>query len=122
VREDDFSEGEIDLDALGRWNDTDMNSPTFAGVLLNRSEIAPFKGMGLVPDYTKDPTTGVITHNHPGLLVVPAMVEIDLRLKTDVPMHLEYFVRVRDDDDRLWHNDADPILQTNPTLFQPTIM
>ena len=87
--------------------------------------------VGKVPGYVPvcpaqismcDPSQQVLARQNPGLLVVPAMVEIDLRLKTDVPMHLEYFVRVRDDEDRLWHNDADPVLQTNPTLFQPTIM
>jgi len=122
VREDDFTEGELDLDALGRWNDTAMTDPTFAGVLINRSDVDAI-GLGMVPGGTSViPNSSRLRLNNPGLLVVPAMVEIDLRLKTDVPMHLEYFVRVRDDDDRLWHNDADPILQTNPTLFQPTIM
>jgi hypothetical protein len=118
VREDDFAEGEMDLDALGRWNDADMLSPTFAGVLINRSEVKPYIGMGLVPDYLKDPTTGVITHANPGRLVVPAMIEIDLRLKTDVPMRCEYYVRVRDDDDRLLHNDGDTLFSPTPTLFQ----
>ena len=122
VREDDFTEGELDLDALGRWNDTAMTDPTFAGVLINRSDVDAI-GLGMVPGGTSViPNTSRLRLNNPGLLVVPAMVEIDLRLKTDVPMHLEFFVRVRDDEDRLWHNDADPVLQTNPTLFQPTIM
>ena len=48
VREDDFAEGELDLDALGRWNDADVASPTFAGVLINRSDVNPI-GMNLVP-------------------------------------------------------------------------
>ena len=48
VREDDFAEGELDLDALGRWNDADPASPTFAGVLINRSDVNPI-GMNLVP-------------------------------------------------------------------------
>jgi len=29
---------------------------------------------------------------------------------------------VRDDEDRLWHNDADDVLQPDPTLFQPPAM
>jgi hypothetical protein len=120
VREDDFAEGEIDMDALGRWNDPDTASPTFAGVLINRSEVPPFIGMGMVPDYTKN--GGTITHDHPGKLVVPAMYEVDLRLKADAPMILEYFVRVRDDDDRLLHNDADRLYEPAPTLFQPVVM
>jgi len=102
VREDDFAEGELDLDALGRWNDADVASPTFAGVLINRSDVNPV-GMNLVP----------------ANLVVPAMVQIDVRLRSTVAMRCEYYVRVRDDDDRLWHNDADDVYQTSPTLFQP---
>ena len=102
VREDDFAEGELDLDALGRWNDADAASPTFAGVLINRSDVNPI-GMNLVPPN----------------LVVPAMVQIDVRLRSTVAMRCEYYVRVRDDDDRLWHNDADDVYQTSPTLFQP---
>jgi hypothetical protein len=105
VREDDFAEGELDLDALGRWNDPDPTSPTFAGVLVNRSDVNPV-GLNLVPRN----------------LVVPALFEIDVRLRTDVPMQVEYFVRVRDDDDRLWHNDADDVYQPAPTLFQPPAM
>jgi hypothetical protein len=117
VREDDFAEGEMDLDALGRWNDPDMASPTFAGVLINRSEVPPFIGMGMVPDYTKD--QGLIVHDHPGRLVVPAIYEVDVRLKTDAHMRIEYFVRVRDDDDRLLHNAADTLYEPSPALFQP---
>ena len=41
---------------------------------------------------------------------------------TDVAMTCEYVVRVRDDDDRLLHNDADTLYQTSPTLFQPAAM
>lgn len=118
VREDDFAEGEMDLDALGRWDDANTASPTFAGVLINRSEVVPYTGMGLVPDYGPDPNTGQLARLHPGLLVVPAMIEIDLRLKTDVHMTCEYYVRVRDDDDRLWHNDSDTVFSPTPTLFQ----
>jgi hypothetical protein len=102
VREDDFAEGELDLDALGRWNDADPASPTFAGVLVNRSDVNPV-GLNLVPSN----------------LVVPAMFEIDVRLRTSVPMRVEYYVRVRDDDDRLWHNDADDVYEPAPALFQP---
>jgi len=105
VREDDFAEGELDLDALGRWNDADAASPTFAGVLINRSDVNPI-GMNLVPPN----------------LVVPAMVQVDVRLRSTVAMRCEYYVRVRDDDDRLWHNDADDVYQPSPALFQPPAM
>ena len=122
VREDDFAEGEMDLDALVRWNDANTASPTFAGVLINRSEVKPYIGMGLVPDYAIDPNTQQLAIMHPGLLVVPAMIEIDLRLKTDVAMRCEYYVRVRDDDDRLKHNDGDTLFQPAPMLFQAPAM
>ena len=102
VREDDFAEGELDLDALGRWNDADQASPTFAGVLINRSDVNPI-GLNLVPPN----------------LVVPAMFEIVVHLKASVQMRVEYYVRVRDDEDRLWHNDADDVYQPAPALFQP---
>jgi len=102
VREDDFAEGELDLDALGRWNDTDPASPTFAGVLINRSEVNPI-GMNLVPRN----------------LAVPAMFEIDVRLRSNAPMLVEYYVRVRDDDDRLFHNESDTLYEPAPALFQP---
>src|SRR5262245_5538062 len=119
VREDDFAEGELDLDALGRWNDADAMSPTFAGVLLNRSDVNAI-GLGLIPGgVTVDPMTGRRTLNNPGLLVVPALVEIDVRLRTDVQMDCEYYVRERDDDDRLLHNDGEDPYQISPTKVQP---
>jgi hypothetical protein len=102
VREDDFAEGELDLDALGRWNDTSQASPTFAGVLINRSEVNPV-GLNLVPPN----------------LVVPALFEIDVRLRASVAMRVEYYVRVRDDDNRLWHNDLDDVYEPAPALYQP---
>jgi hypothetical protein len=106
VREDDFAEGELDLDALGRWLDTaDPADPTFAGVLINRSEVNPI-GLNLVPPN----------------LVVPAMFEVDVRLQTAVHMQVEYFVRVRDDDDRLLHDDGDTPYDPAPALFQPPAM
>ena len=104
IREDDFAEAQLDIDALGRWLDTD----TFAGVLINRSEVNPV-GLGLVPSN----------------LVIPAFVEINVTLAVqgqDTPMTAEYVVRVRDDDDRLLHLDGDSLYQTSPTLFEPAIM
>ncbi len=105
LREDDFNEGSLDIDALGRWLDADPASPTFAGVLINDSDVNPV-GLNLVPPN----------------LVVPALVEINVILQTDVAMTCEYVVRVRDDDDRLLHNDSDSLYQTSPTLFQPAVM
>ncbi len=37
-------------------------------------------------------------------------------------MVVEYFLRVRDDDDRLLHNDADRLYEPSPALFQPPAM
>jgi hypothetical protein len=122
VREDDFAEGELDLDALGRWNDVDPASPTFAGVLINRSEVNAI-GLGLLPGgVTVDYASGRRTLNEPGRLVVPAMIQIDVRLRTTVGMQCEYLVRVRDDDDRLLHNDADTLFEPSPALFQPAAL
>jgi hypothetical protein len=122
IREDDFAEGELDLDALVRWNNADAADPTFAGVLINRSDVDAI-GLAMVPGGTSIiPNTSRHTLNDPNLLVVPALVEIDLRLKTDANMQCEYFIRVRDDEDRLWHNDADDVLTPDPMLFQPAVM
>jgi hypothetical protein len=98
LREDDFAEAELDADALGRWNST----ATFAGVLINRSDVNPI-GMDMVPSN----------------LVVPAFVQVMVNLQTDVPMRCEYVVRVRDDDDRLLHNIGDTQFVPTPTQFTP---
>jgi hypothetical protein len=98
LREDDFAEAELDADALGRWNST----ATFAGVLINRSDVNPI-GMDMVPPN----------------LVVPAFVQVMVNLQTDVPMRCEYVVRVRDDDDRLLHNAGDTQFVPTPTQFAP---
>jgi hypothetical protein len=98
LREDDFAEAELDADALGRWN----SAGTFAGVLINRSDVNPI-GMDMVPLR----------------LVVPAFVQVMVNLQTDVAMKCEYVVRVRDDDDRLLHETGDTQFQPAPTQFVP---
>jgi hypothetical protein len=111
LREDDFAEGELDLDALGRWLDTDPASPTFAGVLLNRSDVNPIglrtvdEGGQLPEDFRR--------------LAVPALIEINVSVVSDRRVRCEYAVRVRDEDDRLLHRSTDRLFQTSPTLFQP---
>jgi hypothetical protein len=129
LREDDFREAELDLDALGRWNDAD--GKTFAAVLLNRSDVYPRGteplGMGLVPGFRV--AMGGVGAD-PARLVVPAFVEVDVNLlveKTDnatddATLTCEYLLRVRDDDDRLLHDDKDTLFETSPTLFAPAVM
>jgi hypothetical protein len=129
LREDDFREAELDLDALGRWNDAD--GKTFAAVLLNRSDVYPPGtqplGMGLVPGF-RVAMGGVGVD--PARLVVPAFVEVDVNLLVDkadnetddVALTCEYLLRVRDDDDRLLHDDGDTLFETSPTLFAPAVM
>jgi hypothetical protein len=98
IREDDFSEAALDLDAMGRW------MAPFAAVLINRSEVNPV-GMEMVP----------------ANLVVPAMFQIDVTLSADKQMSCEFLVRVRDDDDRLYHDDSDPLFRPDPADFVPMI-
>ena len=78
VREDDFAEAELDLDAIGRW----MAVP--AEVLINRSEVNPI-GNEMVPKTE----------------IVPAMFKIIFQLDADVHMTCTYVIRVRDLNDRL---------------------
>jgi hypothetical protein len=102
-REDDFNEGEADLDALDRWPPLDaMDAPPFPAVLINRKDVDPVG------------TTGV-----PAQVVTPAFVEVDVTLTATKHMKCEWLVRVRDDDDRLWHVMSDPRFHPNPTLYQP---
>jgi hypothetical protein len=98
VREDDFAEGEADLDAMGRW------MAPFAAVLTNRSEVNPI-GMEMVPP-------DVIT---------PALIEVDVTLTANKHMKCEWTLRVRDDEDRLLHVAGDHLFHANPTLFVPAL-
>ncbi|HVZ71037.1 MAG TPA: hypothetical protein VHJ20_01570 [Polyangia bacterium] len=98
IREDDFNEGELDLDAIGRWQ------APYAAVLINRSEVNPI-GLEMVP----------------ADVVVPALMEVDVTLTANKHMTCEWALRVRDDDDRLLHVDGDHLFHANPTLFVPVI-
>jgi len=93
LREDDFLEGSLDLDAMGRW------MAPFAAVLINRSDVNPI-GLEMVPPN----------------VVVPALQEVDVTLIAlgDAQMHCEFMVRVRDDDDQLLREAG------NANLFVPT--
>jgi hypothetical protein len=103
-REDDFNEGEADLDALDRWppkNPTD--APPFPAVLINRSDVNPVGRSGV-----------------PSNVVTPALIEVDVTLTASKHMQCDWILRVRDDDDRLWHVTGDPHFNPKPTLYQPT--
>jgi hypothetical protein len=78
IREDDFAEAELDLDAIGRW----MAPP--AAVLINASEVNPI-GLEKVPPNE----------------VVPAMYQLNVALVAEQRMRLEFLVRVRDSRERL---------------------
>jgi len=78
IREDDFDEAELDLDAIGRW----MATP--AAVLINASEV---NGIGLEHVPLND--------------VVPAMFQLNVALVSQQHMRLEFLVRVRDSRERL---------------------
>ena len=98
LREDDFDKAELYLDAMGRWK------APFATVLLDGSSATP-QGLETVP----------------ADVVLPALVEVDVTLTADKHMTCAWVLRVRDDDDRLWHVTGDPLFQPKPTLFEPML-
>ncbi len=98
VREDDFHEGSLDLDAMGRW------MGNFVAVLINRSEVNPI-GLEMAP----------------ANLIRPALWEITPRFNANRPMRCEFLVRVRDDNQRLWE-DGDDEFTPAPDTFMPVIM
>jgi hypothetical protein len=99
VREDDFNEAELDLDAIGRW------SAPFNAVLINNSQVNPI-GLDMVP----------------ANVVIPALTEIDVNFTANRHMTCTYVVRVRDDNDQLLHQSSDTLFSPTPTLFQPPAM
>jgi hypothetical protein len=96
VREDDFNEAELDLDAIGRW------MAPFNAVLINNSQVNPI-GLSMVPPN----------------VVFPALIEIDVSFTADAAMTCEYDIRVRDDNDQLLHDSANTLFSPTPTLFVP---
>jgi hypothetical protein len=99
VREDDFNEAELDLDAMGRW------MAPFNAVLINNSQVNPI-GLAMVP----------------GNVVLPALMEVDVNFSANRHMTCTYVVRVRDDDDQLLHQSGDTAFSPTPTLFEPPAM
>jgi hypothetical protein len=99
VREDDFNEAELDLDAIGRW------MAPFNAVLINNSQVNPI-GLSMVP----------------ANVVIPALIEIDVSFSADAAMTCQYDIRVRDDNSQLLHDSANTLFSPTPTLFVPPAM
>lgn len=97
IREDDFAEAELDLDAIGRW----MATP--ASVLINFSEV---NGAGL--------------QKVPPAEVVPAMFRVAVTLASEQHMRLDFLVRVRDTKNRLLDLDhAGDAFAPKPKAYTP---
>ena len=99
VREDDFNEAELDLDAIGRW------MTPFNAVLINNSQVNPI-GLSMVPPN----------------VVIPALIEVDVSFTATAQMTCTYDIRVRDDNDQLLHDAGDTLFSPTPTLFVPPAM
>jgi hypothetical protein len=93
VREDDFAESELDLDAIGRW------MAVADSVLINRSEVNPI-GLDMMPKNES----------------IPAMFRIAVSFYGDQHLTCEYVIRVRDHNDRLWFGPG------SGALYKPTPM
>jgi hypothetical protein len=102
VREDDFREMALDLDAMGRWM-----APNFPAVLLYRSETDPTDSHG---EYTTTPPN----------LIRPALWEITPRFNSTKHMRCDFLVRVRDDDRRLWE-DGQNQFTAAPVTYVPMV-
>lgn len=110
IREDDFREGAIDLDGMGRF------MAPFVALLINRSEVNPI-GLELTPSAPESD----VKPAPPVQWILPALWEITPRFNSDQPMTFEFLVRVRDDDGRLWENGNDEFMP-EPVTFTPTVM
>ena len=97
VREDDFHEASLDLDAMGRW------MAPFASVLFNRSDVSP-AGLDMVPPE----------------LIRPALWEVTLRFSASERMRCEFLLRVRDDKSQLWE-DGEGEFMPDPAAIMPTV-
>ena len=99
VREDDFNEAELDLDAIGRW------MAPFNAVLINDSQVNPI-GLEMVPSN----------------VVIPALIEIDVSFTANRTMSCTYDIRVRDDNGQLLHDTINTLFSPTPTMFVPPAM
>jgi hypothetical protein len=104
VREDDFHEASMDLDAMGRF------MAPFVAVLINRSEVNPI-GLEMTPPKLAPAVSWIL----------PALWEITPRFNADQPMTCQILIRVRDDDRRLWENGDNEFAPT-PATFTPVVL
>jgi len=110
IREDDFHEGALDLDGMGRFM-----SP-FVSLLLNRSEVNPI-GLELTPSAPASD----LKPTPPVQWILPALWEVTPRFNATQPMSCTFLVRIRDDDGRLWENGDDEFMP-EPVTFTPVVM
>jgi hypothetical protein len=97
VREDDFHEAALDLDAMGRF------MAPFQAVIVNRSEVNAI-GLEMLP----------------AGFVRPALWEVTVQVAATQHMTCQLLVRIRDDDNRLLSRGADEFVP-QPATFAPTI-
>jgi hypothetical protein len=97
VREDDFDEAALDLDAIGRFGATP------ASVLVNRSEANPI-GLEMVP---------------PGH-VRPAFFRVQVTFSATTHMRLEFLLRVRDDAHQLLREEG-ATFEPDPPAYVPMV-
>jgi hypothetical protein len=98
VREDDFAEAELDLDAIGRW------TAAPAAVLINASEVNPVGLENVPPD-----------------LVVPAMFQLAVTFTATTHMRLDFLVRVRDKDGQLLGAGGADAFAPSPVGYMPPV-
>jgi hypothetical protein len=95
VREDDFDEAALDLDAIARFGAVP------AAVLINLSSQNPV-GLEMIPP------------QH----VRPALYQVNVRFTASQHMRLEFLLRVRDEDRQL-AKGADGVFTPNPPGYMP---
>jgi hypothetical protein len=98
IREDDFAEAALDLEAIGRY----MTEPT--SVLINRSDVSPV-GLERVDR----------------ALPLPQLVQVKVGLAATAHVHLEVLLRVRDQEPRL-QKGGDGAFAPMPTAYAPPAM
>ncbi len=97
VREDDFEEAALDLDAIGRFGATP------AAVLINRSEANPI-GLEMVPaDHIR-----------------PAFFQVQVGFSAGSHMRLELLLRVRDEARQLLREQGDAF-EPEPMVYMPVV-